>query len=65
MALRLQLVGYIIRWATYSRGHFKEGVSLTVQDELNRYHLYLPAFFVIFLIIVVSVFKMAEVLLRL
>jgi hypothetical protein len=48
MALRLQLVGYIIRWATYSRGDFKEGVSLTVQDELNRYHFCFPAFLVYF-----------------
>ncbi|KAJ6532924.1 glycosyl transferase family group 2-domain-containing protein [Mycena vulgaris] len=37
MALRLQLQGYIIRWATYSEGGFKEGVSLTVEDELNRW----------------------------
>jgi Glycosyl transferase family group 2 len=27
--------GYIIRWATYSEGDFKEGVSLTCDDELN------------------------------
>ncbi|KAI0036400.1 glycosyl transferase family group 2-domain-containing protein [Vararia minispora EC-137] len=40
MALRLQLRGYIIRWATYSRGGFKEGVSLTVDDELNRWMKY-------------------------
>ncbi|EMD31651.1 hypothetical protein CERSUDRAFT_119455 [Gelatoporia subvermispora B] len=37
MALRLQMRGYIIRWATHSRGGFKEGVSLTVDDELNRW----------------------------
>ncbi|KAF9231782.1 glycosyl transferase family group 2-domain-containing protein [Melanogaster broomeanus] len=40
MALRLQLKGYIIRWATYSNGGFKEGVSLTVDDELNRWQKY-------------------------
>ncbi|KAF9219278.1 hypothetical protein BS17DRAFT_789594 [Gyrodon lividus] len=40
MALRLQLRGYIIRWATYSKGGFKEGVSLTVDDELNRWQKY-------------------------
>ncbi|TFK95710.1 glycosyl transferase family group 2-domain-containing protein [Pterulicium gracile] len=40
MALRLQLSGYIIRWATYSEGGFKEGVSLTVDDELNRWQKY-------------------------
>ncbi|KAI0764189.1 glycosyl transferase family group 2-domain-containing protein [Trametes elegans] len=32
MALRLQLKGYIIRWAAYSEGGFKEGVSLTCDD---------------------------------
>ncbi|KAL1719962.1 glycosyl transferase family group 2-domain-containing protein [Schizophyllum commune] len=40
MALRLQLKGYIIRWATYSAGGFKEGVSLTADDELNRWQKY-------------------------
>lgn len=40
MAMRLQLRGFIIRWATYSRGAFKEGVSLTVDDELNRWQKY-------------------------
>ncbi|KAJ7222442.1 glycosyl transferase family group 2-domain-containing protein [Mycena pura] len=40
MALRLLLRGYIIRWATYSQGDFKEGVSLTVDDELNRWMKY-------------------------
>ena len=40
MALRLQMRGYVIRWATYSQGAFKEGVSLTVDDELNRWQKY-------------------------
>ncbi|KAL5522229.1 hypothetical protein ACEPAF_2086 [Sanghuangporus sanghuang] len=40
MALRLQLRGYIIRWASYSNGGFKEGVSLTCDDELNRWQKY-------------------------
>ncbi|KAH9918350.1 glycosyl transferase family group 2-domain-containing protein [Epithele typhae] len=40
MALRLQLSGYMIRWATYSDGGFKEGVSLTCDDELNRWQKY-------------------------
>ncbi|KAI0660030.1 glycosyl transferase family group 2-domain-containing protein [Cubamyces menziesii] len=40
MALRLQLSGYIIRWAAYSDGGFKEGVSLTCDDELNRWQKY-------------------------
>ncbi|KAL7277979.1 hypothetical protein ACG7TL_007932 [Trametes sanguinea] len=40
MALRLQLKNYIIRWASYSEGGFKEGVSLTCDDELNRWQKY-------------------------
>ncbi|EMD36045.1 hypothetical protein CERSUDRAFT_115957 [Gelatoporia subvermispora B] len=40
MAQRLMLKGYIIRWATYSDGGFKEGVSLTCDDELNRWQKY-------------------------
>ncbi|KAF9231887.1 glycosyl transferase family group 2-domain-containing protein [Melanogaster broomeanus] len=40
MALRLQFKGYIIRWARYSKGGFKKGVSLTVDDELNRWQKY-------------------------
>ncbi|KXN84889.1 hypothetical protein AN958_11987 [Leucoagaricus sp. SymC.cos] len=40
MALRLLQKGYIIRWATYSKGGFKEGVSLSVDDELNRWQKY-------------------------
>jgi cellulose synthase/poly-beta-1,6-N-acetylglucosamine synthase-like glycosyltransferase len=30
MALRLQLAGYIVRWASYAGGGFKEGVSLVI-----------------------------------
>jgi hypothetical protein len=41
MALRLMLGGYIIRWASYSDGDFKEGVSLTADDELNRWVRYI------------------------
>ncbi|KAJ7732133.1 glycosyl transferase family group 2-domain-containing protein [Mycena metata] len=40
LALRLLLGGYTLRWATYSEGGFKEGVSLTVQDELARWQKY-------------------------
>ena len=40
MALRLLMKGYITRWATYSNGGFKEGVSLTPDDELNRWEKY-------------------------
>lgn len=36
----MQLKGYTIRWATYSEGGFKEGVSLTCDDELNRWQKY-------------------------
>ena len=37
LALRVQIKGYIIRWANYSEGGFKECVSLTIDDELNRW----------------------------
>lgn len=40
MALRLLLKGYTVRWATYSKGGFQEGVSLTCDDELNRWQKY-------------------------
>ena len=36
MALRLQCEGYTVRLAGYTGDGFKEGVSLTVYDELNR-----------------------------
>lgn len=37
MALRLQSEGYIIRLAAYKNDGYKEGVSLTVYDELARW----------------------------
>lgn len=37
MALRLQCEGYTVRLAGYTGDGFKEGVSLTVYDELNRW----------------------------
>ena len=40
MALRLQCTGYIIRLGGYTNGGFKEGVSLTVYDELARWEKY-------------------------
>lgn len=40
MALRLQTAGYLIRFASYTGEGFKEGVSLTVYDELNRWEKY-------------------------
>ena len=30
-----QMKGYTIRWATYSEGGFKGGVSLLYEDEVN------------------------------
>ncbi|GAA6010580.1 hypothetical protein JCM10207_007748 [Rhodosporidiobolus poonsookiae] len=38
--LCINRAGYITRWATYSNGDFKEGVSLSVDDELNRWQKY-------------------------
>lgn len=40
MALRLQCTGYLVRMAGYTNGGFKEGVSLTVYDELARWEKY-------------------------
>lgn len=40
MALRLQIEGYIVRLAAWADGGFKEGVSLTVYDELARWEKY-------------------------
>lgn len=37
MSLRLQMQNFIVRLATYHEGGFKEGVSLTVYDELARW----------------------------
>ena len=39
-ALRLLQKGYIVRWATYSQNEFLEGVSLTPDDEVNRWQKY-------------------------
>ncbi|KAF9773996.1 hypothetical protein IL306_008069, partial [Fusarium sp. DS 682] len=40
VSLRLQTLGYHIRLATYCGDGFKEGVSLTVYDELSRWQKY-------------------------
>ncbi|OCK81960.1 hypothetical protein K432DRAFT_294338 [Lepidopterella palustris CBS 459.81] len=40
MALRLQTTGYLVRLAAYTGQGFKEGVSLTVYDELARWEKY-------------------------
>ncbi|KAF2005987.1 hypothetical protein P154DRAFT_606305 [Amniculicola lignicola CBS 123094] len=40
MALRLQTAGYIVRLGAYKGDGFKEGVSLTVYDELARWEKY-------------------------
>ena len=34
-ALRLQMKGWSLRWASYSNGGFQEGVSLTADDEVS------------------------------
>lgn len=40
VSLRLQMNHFIVRLATYHNGGFKEGVSLTVYDELARWEKY-------------------------
>ncbi|KAK2594926.1 hypothetical protein QQS21_007374 [Conoideocrella luteorostrata] len=40
IALRLQMAGNIIRVADYHDNAFKEGVSLTIYDEINRWQKY-------------------------
>ncbi|CAO2650163.1 Nn.00g014550.m01.CDS01 [Neocucurbitaria sp. VM-36] len=40
MALRLQSQGYIVRLAAYKEDGYKEGVSLSVYDELARWEKY-------------------------
>lgn len=40
MALRLLSSGMTVRWATYSNNGFLEGVSLSAEDELNRWQKY-------------------------
>ncbi|KAI1942545.1 hypothetical protein LOZ66_000948 [Ophidiomyces ophidiicola] len=40
IALRLQIAGNIVRLASYHDDEFKEGVSLTIYDELARWEKY-------------------------
>ena len=40
LSLRLQVNDFVVRLATYHEGEFKEGVSLTVHDELRRWKKY-------------------------
>ncbi|KAF2627592.1 hypothetical protein BU25DRAFT_439989 [Macroventuria anomochaeta] len=40
MALRLQIKGNTIRLANYHNGGFKEGISLSIFDELDRWEKY-------------------------
>jgi len=40
ISLRMQMNKFIVRLATYHQGEFKEGVSLTVYDELARWEKY-------------------------
>lgn len=46
LALRLQTAGDVVRLASYHNDEFKEGVSLTIYDELTRWEKYaaLPSF---------------------
>lgn len=37
MSLNLASAGYLVRWVTYSNSGFLEGVSLSCDDELNRW----------------------------
>ncbi|POY70489.1 hypothetical protein BMF94_6557 [Rhodotorula taiwanensis] len=39
-AMRMLVAGYDVRWATYSNGGFQEGVSLSADDEINRWQKY-------------------------
>lgn len=41
MSLRLQAGGYIVRLGSYKKDGYKEGVSLTVYDELARWEKYI------------------------
>lgn len=38
--LNMLAAGFIVRWATYSKNLFLEGVSLSADDELNRWQKY-------------------------
>ncbi|KAG5923835.1 hypothetical protein E4U42_004823 [Claviceps africana] len=40
IALRLQMAGNVVRIADYHNNAFKEGVSLTIYDEINRWQKY-------------------------
>ncbi|KAL2065738.1 hypothetical protein VTL71DRAFT_3408 [Oculimacula yallundae] len=40
ISLRMQMNNFVVRLATYHKGGFKEGVSLTVYDELARWEKY-------------------------
>ncbi|KAJ3223236.1 hypothetical protein HK099_001371 [Clydaea vesicula] len=40
VSLKLQSIGYVVRFVAYSKGKFQEGVSLTVYDEINRWKKY-------------------------
>jgi hypothetical protein len=40
ISLRMQMNKFVVRLATYHHGGFKEGVSLTVYDELSRWEKY-------------------------
>jgi hypothetical protein len=44
ISLRMQMNKFLVRLATYHQGEFKEGVSLTVYDELARWEKYVFLF---------------------
>ena len=44
MSLRLQVANNIVRLASYHNGEFKEGVSLTIYDELARWEKYVTPY---------------------
>jgi hypothetical protein len=43
IALRLQIQGNVVRLASYHGDEFKEGVSLTIYDELARWEKYVTS----------------------
>lgn len=40
LSLKMHALGYHVRYAVYTMGEFKEGVSLTVYDEFTRWEKY-------------------------
>lgn len=58
LALRLQIEGDVVRLATYHNDEFKEGVSLTIYDELTRWEKYVdPLLYVLHVVTRTNVFS--------